>query len=402
MRPTLWDGFTSSGSPGRKAEVNDSEQKIGAEQLPAVTQLFTEPYMVRFLLDNSLGAWWAARRLSASDLEAAASEAELRRTAALPGVPLDYLRFVPCASTNEPARWRPAAGTFDAWPEDLGELRVLDPCCGSGHFLVAAFSMLVPMRMEREGLATRDAVDAVLRDNLHGLEIDPRCVALAAFALALIAWGWPGSGGYRPLPELNLACSGLAPNATRKEWRTLSEQAAAVGGMPPARDLFGVEETLLSAPLRGSLDHLHDLFRQAPLLGSLIDPRALKADMFRGDYESVRELFAAVLDQERAAADELTERAVAARGMARAAELLAGRYHLVITNVPYLTRRKHDEPLRAFCQQHYRAAKNDLATVFLERCLSLCEERGAASLVLPQNWLFLASVLSQKSVRSKS
>ena len=375
----------------KKAEVNDSEQKIGAEQLPAVTQLFTEPYMVRFLLDNSLGAWWAARRLSASDLEAAASEAELRRTAALPGVPLDYLRFVPCASTNEPARWRPAASTFDAWPEDLGELRVLDPCCGSGHFLVAAFSMLVPMRMEREGLATRDAVDAVLRDNLHGLEIDPRCVALAAFALALIAWGWPGSGGYRPLPELNLACSGLAPNATRKEWRTLSEQAAAVGGMPPARDLFGVEETLLSAPLRGSLDHLHDLFRQAPLLGSLIDPRALKADMFRGDYESVRELFAAVLDQERAADDEQTERAVAARGMARAAELLAGCYHLVITNVPYLARRKHGEPLRAFCQQHYRAAKNDLATVFLERCLSLCEEGGAASLVLPQNWLFLTS-----------
>ena len=69
----------------KKAEVNNSEQKIGADQLAAVTQLFTEPYMVRFLLDNSLGAWWAARRLSSSDLKAAASEAELRRTAAIPG-----------------------------------------------------------------------------------------------------------------------------------------------------------------------------------------------------------------------------------------------------------------------------------------------------------------------------
>ena len=292
---------------------------------------------------------------------------------------------------HEPVRWRPAAGAFDAWPEDLGELRVLDPCCGSGHFLVAALSMLVPMRMEQEGLATRDAVDAVLRDNLHGLEIDPRCVALAAFALALIAWGWPEAGGYRPLPELNLACSGLAPNATREEWSTLAEHAAAAGGMSPERDLFGVEETLLSAPLRGSLDNLHELFRQAPLLGSLIDPRAVKADMFCGDYESVRELFAAVLDQERAADDEQTERAVVARGMARAAELLAGGYHLVITNVPYLARRKQDEPLRAFCKRHYDVAKNDLATVFLERCLSLCEEGGAASLVLPQNWLFLSS-----------
>ena len=104
----------------KKAEVNNSEQKIGADQLPAVTQLFTEPYMVRFLLDNSLGAWWAARRLSASDLKAAASEAELRRTAALPGMPLDYLRFVQCDNTTEHSGWRPAAGAFDAWPEHLG------------------------------------------------------------------------------------------------------------------------------------------------------------------------------------------------------------------------------------------------------------------------------------------
>ena len=113
--------------------------------------------------------------------------------------------------------------------------------------------------------------------------------------------------------------------------------------------------------------------------------------MFRGDYEAVRKLFAAVLNQERAANDEQIEHAVAAQGMARAAELLADRYHLVITNVPYLARRKQDEPLRAFCKRHYGAAKNDLATVFLERCLTLCEGGGAASLVLPQNWLFLSS-----------
>ncbi|MDE0190816.1 MAG: N-6 DNA methylase [Gammaproteobacteria bacterium] len=374
----------------KKAEVNDSEQKIGAEQLPAVTQLFTEPYMVRFLLDNSLGAWWAAQRLSDSDLNAAASEAELRRKAALPGMPLDYLRFVQRENSTEHTGWRPATGAFEAWPDHLEELRILDPCCGSGHFLVAALSMLVPMRMEREALTAHAAVDAVLRDNLFGLEIDPRCVAVAAFAVALSAWRWPGAGGFRPLPELNLACSGLAPNATREEWHALAEHAAAASGMSPERDLFGVEETLLSAPLGGSLDALHDLFRQAPLLGSLIDPRALKTDLFRGGYESVRSLFAAVLRHERAD-DEQIERAVAAQGMARAAELLADRYHLVITNVPYLARGKQDEPLREFCEHHYGAAKGDLATVFLERCLSLCEEGGSASLVLPQNWLFLSS-----------
>ena len=406
----------------KKAEVNHSEVKIGAGELPAVTQLFTEPYMVSFLLDNTLGAWWAARHLSGADLEGAGGEAGLRRQAAIPGVPLDYLRFVQNATasrlhrgpagTDSPTSdeapptagervrslhgddratlpgWRPAAGAFGGWPEHPGELKILDPCCGSGHFLVAAFLMLAPIRMAREGLAARDAVDAVLGDNLHGLELDPRCVEIAVFALALAAWTYPGAEGYRSLPELNVACSGLAPNATKEQWIALAELAAAAGGMPPASDLFDVEDTLLSAPLRNSLGVLYDLFGQAPERGSLIDPHALKADLFQSDFESVRTLFAAALEQERMSAEQ-AEHAVAAQGMARAAELLAGRYHLVITNVPYLARGRQGETLRAFCQRHYPAAKNDLATVFLERCLTLCEEGGTASLVLPQNWLFL-------------
>ena len=80
-------------------EVNRSGSKIGADELPAVTRLFTEPYMVSFLLDNSLGAWWAARRLSESDLSDSSGEVELRQNAAIPGVPFDYLRFVRCEDT---------------------------------------------------------------------------------------------------------------------------------------------------------------------------------------------------------------------------------------------------------------------------------------------------------------
>ena len=387
----------------KKAEVNRSEVKIGADELPAVTQLFTEPYMVNFLLDNSLGAWWAAKRLSGADLSKAVSEIELREKAAIPGVPLDYLRFAQSDDSAEDNGWCLAAGAFASWPDSLAELRVLDPCCGSGHFLVAALHMLVPMRMEREGLGAREAVDAVLRDNLHGLELDARCVELAAFALALAAWTYPGAGGYRPLPELNVACSGLAPNTTKEQWLALAEQAAAAGGMPPERDLLGVDDSLLSAPLRASLEGLYDLFKQAPERGSLINPRALKADLLQSDYESVRTLFASVLEHEQTS-DEQAERAVAAQGMARAAELLAGRYHLVITNVPYLARGKQNQSLRDFCQTRYPTAKNDLAAVFLERCLELCVDGGTASLVLPQNWLFLTSYrrLRQKLLQAET
>ena len=372
----------------KKNEVNRSGVKIGADELPAVTQLFTEPYMVSFLLDNGLGAWWATHRLRESDLRAANSEPELRTKASVPGVPLEYLRFVRYEDTTETARWHFASRSFDGWPERLNELKILDPCCGSGHFLVAAFSMLVPMRMVLEHLTAREAVDAVLQENLHGLELDPRCVEIAAFALALAAWTYPEAGEYRQLPELNLACSGLAPNATREQWLAMVEPAAAAGGMPTERNLFAVRDSLLSAPLRNSLDALYELFSQAPELGSLIDPRSLKANLFQGDFASVRTLLAATLEQERTT-EEHAERTVAAQGMARAAELLAGRYHWVITNVPYLARGKQGERMRTFCAQYYPTGKNDLATVFLEHCLKLCTEGGSASLVLPQNWLFL-------------
>ena len=96
--------------------------------------------------------------------------------------------------------WQPAAGTFDGWPEQLCNLKTLDPCCGSGHFLVAAFLMLVPMRMELEGLSAKEAVDAVCQDQgvrvqvqgesrllrewrLHGKENDPTAFALQYLSL---------------------------------------------------------------------------------------------------------------------------------------------------------------------------------------------------------------------------
>ena len=354
----------------KKDEVNASEVKIGARELPAVTQLFTEPYMVAFLLDNSLGAWWAARRLTEADFKHAGSEDELRTKAALPGVPLQYLRFV----KQDDGTWTPAAGTFDGWPEHLRELKAIDPCCGSGHFLVAALLMLVSMRMELEGLSAREAVDAVLRENLHGLELDQRCVELAAFALALTAWRFPGAGGYRPLPELHVACSGLSVSAAKEEWRQLA---------------------LDRHNLRLALEWMYEVFQDAPVLGSLLNPAKTDAAKIV-QWEDLSRALEQALTQEQT--DEQHEAGVVAQGLAKAAQLLAGQYHWVITNVPYLARGKQSQILRDFCEKNYKAAKNELATVFLERCLQFCADEGNISLVIPQNWMFLTSY---KKLRTK-
>lgn len=395
--------FTASDSLGwvyqfwqakKKDEVNASEVKIGARELPAVTQLFTEPYMVSFLLDNALGAWWVKQCSAGSDplsekarelLKNAASEEDLRLFFSRPGIPLEYLRFVKTDHSTQATEnscsfdgehWMPAAGWFAGWPDSLCELKTLDPCCGSGHFLVAAFLMLVPMRMEREGLSAREAVDRVLAENIHGLELDRRCVELAAFALALTAWRYPGAGGYRALPELHLACSGLSVSESKAEWKKIAHD---------------------NTKLRVAMEGLYEEFSQAEVLGSLIDPtRRAVAKLVEWDG-----LAAAVNEAlGKTTTDDAREAGVTAQGLAKAAQLLAGKYQWVITNVPYLARGKQGDVLKAFCEKYYPEAKNDLATVFLDRCLELCAHEknetgeksgGVVSVVLPQNWLFLTS-----------
>ena len=387
----------------KKDAVNASGVKIGADELPAVTQLFTEHYMVQFLFHNTIGAWWAGKILAERPelSEAAETEEELReavRLSAQGGYDLSYLRFVrePQEGDEDGAltgSWRPAAGIYEGWPREAKELKVLDPCCGSGHFLVEGFELLVRLRMQEEGLGLEDAIRAVLSDNLHGLELDPRCTQIAAFNVALAAWKLAG----KPveLPRLHIACSGLGPNATKEEWLALAGEAAAAGGMPVERDLLGAEGTLLSTRVEAGLTALYELFEQAPELGSLIDPQSLvrdtgTRDMYVADLAELKPLLGRVLAAEGRSGDML-ERAVAAQGMARAAELLAGEYTLVVTNVPYLGRGQQSERIRSYCDENYRSGRGDLATAFSLRMLDWLAECGTVASVTPQSWLFMTS-----------
>ena len=384
--------FTASDSLGwtyqfwqtdRKDEVKRSGAKIGADELPAVTQLFTENYMVRFLFHNTIGAWRAGKVLAERPevAEGAASEAELAEAVrieprgGLEGYDFEYLRFV-----REPAGgdgkdgdeeragpWRPAAGTLSGWPRRVAELRVLDPCCGSGHFLAEGLELLVRLRMEEEDLGVEAAVGVVLRDNLFGLEIDERCTQIAAFSVAFAAWKLVG----RPveLPPPQIACSGLAPSASKEEWLSLAA---------------GHQE------LEGALEELWNLFRQAPTLGSLLDPAGVDRGLFRADYKAVEQLLASAMAKENSGAEQ-RERSVAARGMNYARKLLAGEYDLVITNVPYLARGKQDATMQEFGDREYPDAKKELATMFVARINRWLGASGVQAVVAQQYWLFLTS-----------
>lgn len=328
----------------RKDEINRSGRKITGRDLAPVTQLFTEHYMVRFLLENTLGAWWASRH----------PQSPLARE-------LEYLRRRHDGT--------PAAGTFPNWPARARDVTVMDPCAGSGHFLVAAAGMLRSMRIEEEGLSAGEAAEAVLRENLFGLELDPRCTQLAAFALVFD--GWRAELDPKTIIFPNVACSGVAVGGQLSEWKRLA-------GEDP--------------DLRHALERLYQMFERASDLGSLIDPTAVtpRDELFSPRYEDVAPMLQRAL---RRAGDDPVAAVfgAAAEGAERAGKLLAGHYTLVATNPPYLARRKQGDALKEFADAAHREGKADLATMFIERCRAFTSNGGAYAMVTPHNWLFLGS-----------
>lgn len=342
--------------------------KVAAEELPAKTQLFTEPYMVRFLLHNTLGAWWAGKVLARDpDLAStAADEIALRAACALPDIKWEFLRFVRDPADN--GRWRPAAGTFPGWPERASAITVLDPCCGSGHFLVEALPILAALRAEEEGISRADAASAVLTDNLHGLELDGRCVQIASFAVALAAWRIAGAPVLLPNPHI--AWVGAPPPLPR------DEMAALAGG---------------DATLRRGLEALHDQFARAPLLGSLLEVAG--RDLLDEDWRERQDEAFAKLGVRRDSEPEQVEGVIAARGLLDAVGLLSRGYTLQVTNVPFLGTRAHSDQLKAEITRRFPTAKTDLAAAMMARITGLAAVGGTIALVTKHEVLFQDSYL---------
>jgi hypothetical protein len=345
-----------------KATINASGDKIDGEKLPAVTQLFTEPYMVHFLIDNTLGAWWVSRNPGVK-----------------PPVKFEYLRLLEDGT--------PAAGKFEGWPDKTAEVTSLDPCMGSGHFVASLFPVFAALRMHEEGLTKEQATDKVIAENLNGLELDARCTQIAAFNLALTAWKF--CGHYKELPEMNLACSGIAPKGKMEDWIKLVSKA---------------QDAEKKQRLENGMEQLYKHFQLAPELGSLLDPTTIKADAFTASFEELQPVLKKALGSE--ADVEQLERGVMAAGIAKAGNILNKRYDLVITNVPYLVFRKQSKLLASYCSELFPNADNDLATVFISRLLRLLNNKGSLGVVSPQNWLyqkrykiFRKELLENKSIR---
>lgn len=305
-------------------------KKITPENIPAATQLFTPHWIVRYLVENSLGRLWLLNRPGSKlaeqmDYYIKPEQAET-----------DYLRI--------------------GKPE---EIKICDPACGSGHMLTYAFDLLYAI-YEEEGYEPVEIPEKILTNNLYGIEIDERAGELAAFALTMKARA----------KQRRFFNKGIKPNICVLENihfddNELKDYMDFVG-----RDLF-------TAPLQTTLRQ----FEEADNFGSLIRPDLTDVDGMLRTLESKNvsgQLFISMTHQKVLQA-------------LRQADYLSPKYHMVIANPPYMGGKGMNGRLGAWVRDNYPNTKSDLFAIFIERNLDLAQKHGAIAMITMQSWMFLSS-----------
>ncbi|MGW0177314.1 BREX-1 system adenine-specific DNA-methyltransferase PglX [Rhodococcus sp. NPDC003322] len=303
-------------------------KKAGADEIPAATQLFTPHWIVRYLLENSLGRLWM-----------------LNRPASRLAEQMDYY----IAPVDKETDFLKVSG-----PE---ELTVIDPACGSGHMLTYAFDLLYAI-YEEEGYAPSEIARLILTHNLHGTEIDPRAGALAAFALTMKA---------RAKDRRFFARSEVQPKICVIE--PISFTPDELGLLVTKSGDSAAEEAFWNQ------------FRDADVLGSLIQPDADATAQAAVVLEGLKD------EEETLYYDTLLR----ARRAVAQAEVLSRQYSAVTANPPYMGSKNMNARLVDFAKSEFKGSKSDLFAMFIQRCLTFAARHGATAMVTMQSWMFISS-----------
>jgi hypothetical protein len=302
-------------------------KKAGAEEIPAATQLFTPHWIVRYLVENSLGRLWMLNRPSSRLV--------------------DQMEYY-IAPIEEETDFLKIAG-----PE---ELKVVDPACGSGHMLTYAFDILFAI-YEEEGYSPAEIPGLILTNNLYGVEIDPRAGALAAFALTMKARG----------KQRTFFGKHVEPNVcvldTIRFTPTEIDFLLRPGGDRHAETAFWKQ------------------FEHADTLGALIQP----------DPELTARLAEHIVQVDDTGELFDTDVIATARRAVRQAEYLVTRYSVAVANPPYMGGRNMDSRFAEYAQSRFPESKSDLCSMFIERCLQLVRRRGLVGMVTMHVWMFISS-----------
>ena len=318
--------------------------KVTKERIPSATQLFTPDWIVRYMVENSLGRLW------------------------LDGHPNDalkenwkyYLDEAEQEADVEAALQKIHAEHANLQPQDI---KLIDPCMGSGHILVYAFDVFIQI-YEANGISQRDAAQSILQNNLYGLDIDDRAAQLAYFAVMMKARQY----------DRRIFSRGIQPHLyALQNSRPMHEGAW---------DYFDDEEPIARS--------LWDSFQNAKEFGSLL-PLDLTLDdltKLRARLAEMDELFSA----ENLATMAFVSQAVQTMlPLVEMAEILLQKYDVVVTNPPYMGSSNMSKPLSDFVKKHYPDSKSDLFAVFIERCHEMTAENGYQAMITQHAWMFLSS-----------
>ena len=326
---------------------------VASEDIPAATQLFTPNWIVKYLVQNSLGAQWLAT-FPHSQLKAE----------------MDYY-IEPAEQTDEVTAQLGAITPSTLNPEAL---TLIDPACGSGHILVEAYDLFKAIYLER-GYQKRSVAQLILEKNLFGLDIDGRAAQLTGFALMM-----KGRADDRRLFERGVMLNVMALADSK--------------GFDAERLGQGVDLADYGLQL-GDLTELKRLFEHATTFGSLIRvPEGLVAKL-----PALKQL------SEAPGQDLFESGALKWLGLlVRQAEMLAAKYDAVVANPPYMGSKGMNALVKKFAKDQFPDAKSDLFACFIERGYTLAKKAGYDAMVTMQSWMFLSSFekMREQMLREKT
>lgn len=336
--------------PKDKVFARKSSEKIKKEDIPAATQLFTPDWIVRYMVENSLGRLWV----------------EGHPNEDLKGQWKYYLDEAKQEEDVQKQLNQIYAEHSKLNPEDL---TCLDPCCGSGHILVYMFDVLMQIYQSR-GYRDRDAAISIVEHNLYGLDIDERAAQLAYFAVMMKARQY----------DRRFLSRGLQPHIYAiEESNGLSKWQEFAGSD------FG--QLTLDQTYIVQADELIDLFHDAKEYGSILKVEPADYDNLQDYLEEIRQkgseniLFAAWADEMAGKMPKLI----------RQAKLLSRKYDVVVTNPPYMVSGGMDAKLSKYVKDNYPDSKSDLFAVFIEQCGAMIKPNGYQAMITQHAWMFLSS-----------
>lgn len=349
---------------------------VKSEDIPAATQLFTPNWIVKYLVQNSVGRLWMMAQTEstlASSWEYYIQPAEQTDEVNAQLKQLIDLRISEDGDTLNPE-----------------SITVLDPACGSGHILVEAYDCLKAIYLER-GYRSRDIPRLILENNLYGIDIDTRAAQLSSFALLMKAREDDRRLFSNP-PKLNIIALQDSQDLDADQiWQDLNLNQAWQKGSHV--DLFGNDQNDLSSPKNDAryalIQELVEKFKEATTFGSLISMDSSEQDF--ADLQNTLESLVIEGDTlQKAAAKKLLPLVIQAK-------LLVKKYDAVIANPPYMGGKGMNTELKDFAKKKFPDSKSDMFAMFIERCQAFSKISGETAFVTPYVWMFISSYEQMRS-----